>query len=74
MPAVTSNNQLTRTELETLAHLILSAGKHMAAARTVTGEPVWSSADYVDTWDDVLHVFYGLQDHTSGKAPVTVHG
>ena len=70
---------LTRTELETLAVMIHGASRHMQHARTSAGEPVWTAGNpgtagnYADMYDDMLYVFYELQD-LSGQDPVTVHG
>jgi hypothetical protein len=62
MPA----NQLTETELETLAILITSAGRRMSQARDDRGEYVWphdptSPVSFSASYTEMLEGFYALQ-------------
>jgi hypothetical protein len=57
---------LTRTELETLAVMIHSAGQHMATVRTGDGGWVWSAAadgaaNFTAAYTEMLEGFYALQ-------------
>ena len=60
MPAVTSRNILTRTELETLAVMLHSAHRHMSYAK-LNGEHVWEYAVLNETVEENLQGFYALQ-------------
>jgi hypothetical protein len=54
---------LTRTELETLAVMLHSAGRHMSSIRTPDGEWAWPSADgsFVTAHTEMVEGFYALQ-------------
>jgi hypothetical protein len=56
----------TTRELDTLATLIDSAGKHMIDARDRDGNLVWSFADEHDAYNEMVLGFYDIQLRAPG--------
>jgi len=57
---------LTATELDTLATMIHSAGKHMVDARNIDGNLTWGWRDMGAAYTDMVNGFYDIQLRAPG--------
>jgi hypothetical protein len=58
--------KLTATELDTLATMITSAGKHMSDARNNDGNLTWGSREMGAAYTDMVNGYYDIQLRAPG--------